>query len=84
MKDIKLYTWRTCPFCIRAKQLLNDNGYEFTDVDITDTPEVKADLTSKHGQHTVPYIFIDDELIGGCSDLQELMSNGQFEELVQG
>lgn len=83
MKDIKLYTWRTCPFCNRAKQLLDNAGYEYTDIDIQDTPQVKADLTAKHGQHTVPYVFVDDQLIGGCSDLEALMGTGEFEELVK-
>ena len=84
MKDITLYTWRTCPFCRKAKQLLNDNGYTFTDIDIQDTPEKKDELTQEYGQHTVPYVFVGDELIGGCSDLEELMNNNKFDELVQG
>lgn len=83
MKEIKLYTWRTCPFCHKAKQLLNNNGYEFTEIDIQDTPEVKQALTEKFGQHTVPYVFVEDELIGGSSDLEELLISGEFESKLQ-
>lgn len=82
MKDITLYTWRTCPFCRKAKQILNDNGYEFTEIDIQDTPEKKAELTEKHGQSTVPYVFVGEELIGGSSDLEELVNKGEFEALI--
>ncbi len=83
MKDITLYTWHSCPFCRRAKKLLNDNGYEFTEYDIEGTPEKKEELTKQYGQHTVPYVFIGDELIGGCSDLEELMGNNKFEEIIR-
>lgn len=83
MKEIKLYTWRTCPYCKKAKNLLNDNGYEYTDVDITDLPEVKAELAAKHGQTSVPFVFVGDELIGGSSDLEELIVNDLFDEKVQ-
>lgn len=82
MKNIKLYTWRTCPFCIRAKELLTKNGYEFEEEDILDFPEKKAELTRQHGQHTVPYVFIEDQLIGGCSDLENLINKGEFDALV--
>lgn len=82
MKDIKLYTWRTCPYCIRAISLLNDGGYEFEVEDILDYPEKKRELTAKHGQHTVPYVFVGDELIGGCSDLEKLMKQGKFDDLL--
>ncbi len=83
MKDLTLYTWSTCPYCNKAKQLLNEGGYEFTDIDITDDPGKKDELTKQTGQRTVPYIFVEDELIGGCSDLIDLMNNGKFDTLVQ-
>ncbi len=84
MKDITLYTWHTCPFCRKAKRLLNENGYDFTEIDIEDTPEKKEELTKEYGQHTVPYVFVGDELIGGSSDLEELLNNNEFEVIVQG
>ncbi len=82
MKPIKLYTWRTCPFCRKAKQLLNDNGYAFEEVDILDHPEKKEELTKIYGQKTVPYVFVGEDLIGGASDLEEKLNNNTFEELL--
>ncbi len=83
MKKIHLYTWPTCPYCIKARKLLNDNGYEFEDTDIAPTPEVKEDLYKKTGQRTVPFVFVGDTLLGGASDLDAALRDGSFAELVK-
>lgn len=83
MKDITVYTWRECPYSAKAKRLLNENGYDFEEVDITDRPEVKEELTQKHGQSSVPYVFVADELIGGSSDLEDLINKDAFDAKVQ-
>lgn len=83
MKDITLYTWRTCPYSKKAKELLDSLGYEYIDNDILDHPEIKEELTAKTGQSSVPYVFIGDELIGGSSDLQALVEAEKLEELLQ-
>lgn len=83
MKDIHLYTWRDCPYSKKAKQMLQEQGYAFTDHDITDRPKVKEQLTEITGQTSVPYVFIGDDLIGGSSDLEELINNNQLEERLK-
>lgn len=83
MKDLKLYTWRTCPFSKKALKMLEENGYEFENVDILDHPEIKEKLTQETGQTSVPYVFIGEDLIGGSSDLEELMNQGKLDKLLE-
>lgn len=83
MKKIKLYTKPDCPFCVKAKKLLTDNGYEYEDVDVIEYPEIKEKLIEVTGQTTVPFVFVGNELIGGSSDLEALMNAGVFENLVK-
>lgn len=76
----KLYTKPTCPFCNKAKALLEAKGIEFEDHDISKDPELRAEVSaSVGGYNTVPMIFIDGEFIGGNSELQALETIGKLE-----
>lgn len=83
MKKIKLYTKPDCPYSNKAKKMLKDNGYEYEDVNVLENPGIKEELTAKHGQSTVPYVFVDDQLIGGSSDLEEKMNSGEFHKMMR-
>lgn len=83
MKKITTFTKKGCPFCYKAKNMLENKGYEFEDIDITERPDIKEALTAKYNQSTVPYILVDDELIGGSSDLEKIILAGEFEDLLQ-
>lgn len=69
MKKVRIYTSATCPYCVRAKQLLKEKGLEYTEirVDLDDTERDK--MIALSGRRTVPQIFFDDQHIGGCDDL---------------
>jgi len=69
MKNVVIYTTVTCPYCVRAKQLLQSKGLTYTEirVDLDDTALNKMISLSK--RRTVPQIFIDDQHIGGYDDL---------------
>lgn len=82
-KDVNLYTWPTCPYCRRAKALLDDLNVAYHDHDIAGDNETKQKLIDKTGQTTVPYIFIGDEFIGGCDDLYALHREGRLEEKLK-
>ncbi len=71
-RKIEIYTWGHCPYCIRAKNLLTENGIKFTEhaLDGKDSELIK--LRERTGQKTVPQIFIDDVFIGGFSELSAL------------
>jgi glutaredoxin 3 len=80
---VEIYTWRTCPFCIRAKNLLTKKGIDFTEYSI-DGDEITRDKMSQraNGRRSVPQIFINDEHIGGCDDIYALESQGKLDELL--
>lgn len=84
MTTIEIYTWKTCPFCIRAKALLDQKGLEFTEYDITGDDAARADMAQKaNGRRTVPQIFINNQWIGGCDDLHMMEAEGRLDKLVQ-
>jgi glutaredoxin 3 len=73
MAEVELYTTRFCPYCSRARALLQRKGAAFVDIDIIDEPERRAEMIRRaNGRTTVPQIFIDGEHIGGCDDLVAL------------
>ena len=69
MKKVLIYSSATCPYCVRAKQLLKEEGLSYTEirVDLDDVEREK--MITLSGRRTVPQIFIDDQHIGGCDDL---------------
>ena len=75
----KIYLKPTCPFCIRAKDLLRLRGIEFEDVDVSQNQALRTEVSeSVGGYRTVPMIFLDDEFIGGCSELMALDDEGRL------
>jgi glutaredoxin 3 len=75
---VKMYVTLICPYCIRAKALLNQRGIAFDTVDVTGDHEARAWLVQATGRRTVPQIFIDGEPIGGFDELRELDRSGEL------
>lgn len=65
MKNVKVYSTPTCPYCVKAKQFLTDNNIEFENIDISSDPEKAQEVVSKSGQIGVPVLDIDGEIIIG-------------------
>ncbi|MGB1077626.1 MAG: glutaredoxin 3 [Bdellovibrionales bacterium] len=85
MAKVEIYTWSTCPFCTRAKKLLDRKGVEYTNYDITGDDQARAKMIERTGgPKSVPQIFINDQHIGGCDDLHELDYDGKLTPLLQG
>ena len=83
MTEIKIYTTDYCPYCKKAKALLNQMNLNFEEIDITQNEDDAMDnLTAKTGISTVPQIFINDKFIGGCDDLFALQKSGKLQELL--
>ena len=81
--NIEVYTWSTCPFCIRAKALLAKKGVEFTEYCIDGDEAARAVMAERsHGRRSVPQIFINDQHIGGCDDLYALNSANKLDALL--
>ena len=84
MPAVKMYTTAVCPYCIRAKQLLNAKGVaQIEEIRIDTDPEARAHMMQITGRRTVPQIFIGDTHVGGCDDLMALDSQGGLVPLLQ-
>ena len=80
---VEIYTWRTCPFCIRAKALLKRKGVDFTEYAIDGDEAARDQMTDRaHGGRTLPQIFINDQHIGGCDDIHQLDTQGLLDPLL--
>lgn len=80
MKSVEVYTKSYCPYCWRAKELLRIKGVGFQEYDITDDPTKAREMRERSGRETVPEIFIDGELVGGCAELFELDEQGLLDD----
>lgn len=83
MREVTIYTTPICPFCIRAKALLNDKDISFTEIDVSADAALRQAMTDRAGgSYTVPQIFIGDSHVGGCDELYALHSQGKLDELL--
>jgi len=81
---VEVYSWRFCPFCIRAKGLLDRKGVLYNDYLIDGDNEARAAMTRRAmGRSTLPQIFIDGHGIGGCDELYALEREGRLDELLR-
>ncbi len=85
MARVEIYSSMFCPFCHRAKHLLEAKGADFEEIDVTMSPGRRREMTERAaGQSSVPQIFIDDAHVGGCDDLYALEAAGELERLLGG
>ncbi len=81
---IEIYTTLFCPFCIKAKQLLDSKHVMYDETDVTARLSLRKTMTKRaNGRTSVPQIFIDGQHIGGCNDLVALERSGQLDRLLQ-
>ncbi len=83
MATIDIYTKYTCPYCHRAKALLEKKGVTFNEISIDGDAEKRAGMIERSGRTTVPQIFIDGKHIGGCDDLYALEADQGLDPLLQ-
>ena len=83
-KSVEIYTWATCPYCMRAKQLLDSKGVEYTEYSIDGDDEARAEMAKRAGgRRTLPQIFIGKNYhVGGCDDLYSLEGEGELDDLL--
>ena len=83
MATVTMYAAGTCPFCIRAKQLLTQRGVsDLVEIRVDQDPSQRAVMMELSGRRTVPQIFIGQRHVGGCDDLFDLDGSGQLEALL--
>jgi glutaredoxin 3 len=77
MAQVEIYTTMFCPYCSRARALLEHKGVAFTEIDIMEELGRRDEMIRRAGGgRTVPQIFIDGEHIGGCDDMMALDREG--------
>ena len=83
MPKIEIYTTFFCPFCIRAKKLLDRKGADYEEID-AGSAQVRAAMRQRAGRNSVPQIFIGERHVGGCDELYALEASGKLDKLLQG
>jgi glutaredoxin 3 len=80
---VVLYSKSWCPYCERARALLERKGVAFQEIDIEAQPGQREDMIRRSGQYTVPQIFIGERHVGGSDDLYALDAAGGLDPLLQ-
>lgn len=84
MARVEIYTKFMCPYCARAKQLLQSKGVDYEETEISmDAGKREEMIQRAAGRTTVPQIFIDGRHVGGSDDLAELERGGRLDPLLQ-
>jgi glutaredoxin 3 len=84
MATVKVYTKKVCPYCTRAKALLDRKGVPYQEIDAEGNDALRRWLVEATGQMTVPQIFVGDRPLGGFSDIDALDRQGKLDALLRG
>ncbi len=80
---IDIYTTEYCPYCVRAKRLLDSKGVYYREFRVDTDPSLREEMLHRsEGRRTVPQIFIEGRSIGGCDDLYRLDTTGELDHLL--
>ena len=80
---VVMYSSDWCPYCSRARRLLEGKGVSFEEIDVDVTPGARAEMEARSGRDTVPQIFIGATHVGGSDELQALEAAGQLDSLLK-
>ncbi len=76
---IQIYTTPFCPFCYRAKKLLDNKRADYEEIDVLMRPALRQEMTERSGSRTVPQIFVDGEYLSDCEGLYALEDQGDLD-----
>jgi glutaredoxin 3 len=82
MKDVEIFTKPGCPYCVRAKALLDRKGVRYREVDVSRDPAKAREVVERSGRLTVPQVFADGTPLGGYDDIQALESQGRLDDAL--
>ncbi|MBF0305967.1 MAG: glutaredoxin 3 [Alphaproteobacteria bacterium] len=84
MSKVEIYATQTCPYCHRAKRLLERKGVAFVEIDVGGRSDLRDEMTRRaDGRTSVPQIFIDGQHVGGCDDLHDLDARGKLDPMLE-
>ncbi|AKX47438.1 glutaredoxin [Thiopseudomonas alkaliphila] len=84
MQQVLIYSSDFCPFCRRAKQLLEQKGVLYEEINVDKVRGSRKEMAEKAGRTSVPQIWIGETHVGGCDDLYALQQAGKLDALLQG
>ena len=82
MAPVTIYSTRICPYCVRAKSLLDSKHVPYTEVLVDEQPDKRVEMMQRSGRRTVPQIFVGDHHVGGFDDLYILDRSGGLDPLL--
>jgi len=82
VQKVVMYSTGWCPYCERARSLLERKQVQFEEIDLDKRPEARAEMVARSGRRTVPQIFIGETHVGGCDDLHALEAAGRLDPLL--
>ena len=82
MAKVEVYSSMHCPYCVMAKQLLDRKGVAYTEIRVDLDPAKRQEMMTKSRQRTVPQIFINNEAIGGYTDLVAINNSKKLDSLL--
>jgi glutaredoxin 3 len=81
--EVVMYLSDWCPYCRRARSLLESKGVAFTEIDVDLTPDSRAEMMARGGGSTLPQIFIGGLAVGGADELQALDAAGRLDSMLK-
>lgn len=84
MPTVKVYTKKFCPYCVKAKALLDRKGVPYQEIDAENDDALRAWLVEATGQRTVPQIFVGERSLGGFTDIDALDRRGELDPILRG
>ncbi len=77
-----MYSTRFCPYCVRARRLLDDKGVEYKEIAVDCEPNLRKEMQRRSGRTSVPQVFIDENHVGGFVDLWALEQAGELDDIL--
>ncbi len=84
MMNVTIYTTRFCPYCVRAKSLLDKKNVKYVEIAVDSDHEQRRIMEQRSRQTSVPQIFIGEQHIGGCDELHALEAAGELDTRLAG
>ena len=82
MAEVVMYATRWCSFCTRARQLLEQKGRSWQEIDVSEVPERRSEMRERSGRSSVPQIWIGERHVGGFDELSALERAGELDALL--
>lgn len=76
--QIKIYSTKTCPYCVKAKSYFTQNGFNFEEIDLTNKFDEIEEIKNRTGHRTVPLIYVNEQFIGGYTDMIAKIESGEL------